>query len=149
MTILPARSDLKTVSKCLPKALHADPKLVVDGGYPAVLLFGCISDAMNRLHPFLGMNYLEIFSAIPGVYPDTLDATSGGFAGPFIYPYRGYFSNLIPYWAGWPVIPRHGSARHTNGRTWPPTTIASGCDPCLAETRCSLPSSSPTRCISL
>jgi len=74
---------------------------VVDGGYPVVLLFGCISDPMNRLHPFLGMNYLEIFSAIPGVYLDALDAASSGFAGPFIYPYRGYLSNLIPTILGW------------------------------------------------
>ena len=101
VTVLPAKSDIQTVSKCLPAGLHPDPTLVTNGGYPVVLLFGCICDAMNRVYPFLGMNYLEIFSAIPGVYLDTLDSESGGFAGPFVYPYCGYLSHLIPTVLGW------------------------------------------------
>jgi hypothetical protein len=101
LTVLPTRSDLATVSKCLPAGLHADPSLVTDGGYPVLLLLGNISDAQNRVYPFIGMNYLEIFSAIPGVYLDTLDAVAGGFAGPFLYPYRGYLSHLIPTILGW------------------------------------------------
>jgi hypothetical protein len=101
MSVLPARSDLATVSKCLPTGLHADPEMVIEGGYPVLLVFGCIADAQNRVYPFLGMNYLEIFSAVPGVYLDTLDSNSGGFAGPFIYPYRGYLSHLLPTILGW------------------------------------------------
>jgi hypothetical protein len=101
MSVLPVRSDLATVSKCLPTGLHADPEMVIEGGYPVLLVFGCIADAQNRVYPFLGMNYLEIFSAVPGVYLDTLDSNSGGFAGPFIYPYRGYLSHLLPTILGW------------------------------------------------
>ena len=101
MTILPARSDIQTVAKALPPGLHPDPALVTDGAYPVILIFGCINDASNRVYPFLGMNYLEVFSAIPGVYLDKLDAASGGFAGPFVYPYHGYLNHLLPTVLGW------------------------------------------------
>jgi hypothetical protein len=101
VTILVAQSDYATVAKCLPKGLKPDPSLIKDGHYPVVLLFGCMNDAMNRLYPFIGMNYLEVFSAIPGVYIERPDIPGDPFKGPYIYPYRGYLNRLLPCIFGW------------------------------------------------
>ena len=100
-TILVAWSDFATVSKCLPKGLRADSGLIRSGRYPVTLLFGCMNDAMNRLYPFLGLNYLEVFSAIPGVYIETPDVPQDAFNGPYTYPYRGYLNRLLPCVLGW------------------------------------------------
>ena len=100
VTILATGSKLETVSKVLPPGFKVDPNLVKNGEYPVLLLFGCILDAANRIHPFLGLNYLEVFSAIPGVYIDSPDLNLG-FSGPYVYPYRGYLNHLIPCILGW------------------------------------------------
>lgn len=108
LSLLPAASTFETVSKALPKGMYVRPDLVSQGCYPVVLLFGAIQNAHNREHPFFGMNYFEMFSAIPGVYLKTPDPRSPGFTGPFIYPYRGYLNHLIPTVLGWLAgYPKH------------------------------------------
>lgn len=100
VTILVAGATPETVSKALPPGFRADASLARRGEYPVLLLFGSILGAANRMHPYLGLNYTEVFSAIPGVHIDSPDANDG-FDGPYLYPYRGYLNHLAPCILGW------------------------------------------------
>ncbi len=81
----------------LPKGLTLNKTYAKPGGgsemlYPILVSVGNIEDAHLRAGSFLGINYYEIFSAIPGV-----ELNQGeGPLGPFIYPYRGYLNRLLP-----------------------------------------------------
>lgn len=80
----------------LPKGLRLGKAYVQQKGsemrYPILVSVGSIEDAHLYAGSFLGINYYEVFSAIPGV---ELEQGEGPL-GPFIYPYRGYLNRLLP-----------------------------------------------------
>jgi hypothetical protein len=96
ITFLVVGCKMSDAEAALPKGLALDKSYGQQNGsemlYPVLLSVGSIEDAHIRVGSFLGINYYEVFSAIPGV---ELEQGEGP-RGPFIYPYRGYLNRLLP-----------------------------------------------------
>jgi len=93
ITLVVLQTTQAAAAAALPQGLHLIPSYGVGGKYPILLSIGNIEDARPRVKGSLGFNYLEVFSAIPGV---ELDSSPDGVVVPYVYPYRGYLNQLIP-----------------------------------------------------
>jgi len=93
ITILVVKTKIEAARNALPQDLVLDESYGQDGSYPILMSCGSIQNARPRLGGAIGFNYLEVFSAIPGV---RLRNPNGGFPGPFLHPYTGYLNHLIP-----------------------------------------------------
>jgi hypothetical protein len=91
ITLVTVRTRMEAAAKALPKGLKLTPS------YPILLSIGIIEDARPRLGTWIGVNYYEVFSAIPGVQ---LEQPGGGSIGPYLYPYRGFLNRLLPVFLG-------------------------------------------------
>lgn len=98
VTLLVYKAPVEDIRKVTPAGMSLDETLISNGDYPMVLSFGAIENARNRNFTFLGINYLEAFSAIPGIY---LKDPEKGSVGPFLHPLRGYLNQLMPVVLGW------------------------------------------------
>jgi len=96
ITFLVLGCKMSDAEAALPKGLALDKSYGQQNGsetlYPILLSVGSIEDAHIHVGSSLGINYYEVFSAIPGV---VLEKGEGPH-GPFIYPYRGYLNRLLP-----------------------------------------------------
>jgi len=93
ITFVTVRTKMEAAAKALPKGLKLTPSYARAGMYPILLSIGIIEDARPRLGTWIGVNYYEVFSAIPGVQ---LEQPGGGSIGPYLYPYRGFLNRLLP-----------------------------------------------------
>jgi len=96
VTFVVVACKMSDAQAALPKGLTLDKSYGQQHGsetlYPILLSVGSIEDAHVHAGGFFGINYFEVFSAIPGV---ELEQGEGPL-GPFIYPYRGYLNQLVP-----------------------------------------------------
>ena len=97
ITFVTVRTRMEAAAKALPKGLKLTPSYALAGMYPILLSIGIIEDARPRVGTWIGVNYYEVFSAIPGVQ---LEQPGGGSIGPYLYPYRGFLNRLLPVFLG-------------------------------------------------
>jgi hypothetical protein len=93
ITLLVVRTRTEAVRSALPGGLTLDESYGSDGWYPIVIACGAVQNARPRFGGAIGFNYLEIFSAIPGVQMQQPNSST---LGPYLYPHKGYLNHLIP-----------------------------------------------------
>lgn len=93
ITFVVVQTDIEAARKALPKGLTLRDWYGKGGKYPILVSIGSIENARPRVGFWIGFNYYEVFSAIPGV---ELEQPGGHTIGPYLYPYRGYLNRLLP-----------------------------------------------------
>jgi hypothetical protein len=93
ITFVVVETDIEATRQALPKGLKLNESYGRGGKYPILVSIGNIENARPRVGFWIGFNYYEVFSAIPGV---ELEQPGGHTIGPYLYPYRGYLNRLLP-----------------------------------------------------
>jgi hypothetical protein len=95
ITILVVNTDIEAARDALPDGLELNPEYAQGSQYPILMSFGSILNARPRVGGSIGLNYLEVFSAIPGVRLRNQPQS-----GPFLHCYTGYLNHIIPVLLG-------------------------------------------------